>query len=63
MNICPVGAEVFHANGQTDRHDETLLAMVIYVHTNIHSTTLLFTCCTTVMHKHMGLARVKSEPC
>jgi hypothetical protein len=32
MNICSVGAEVFHANGQIDRHDETWLAMVIYEH-------------------------------
>jgi hypothetical protein len=22
MKICPVGAEFFHADGQTDRHDE-----------------------------------------
>jgi len=23
MNISPVGAELFHADGRTDRHDET----------------------------------------
>ena len=23
MKICPVGAELFHVNRQTDRHDET----------------------------------------
>jgi len=23
MKICPVGAEFFHADRQTDRHDET----------------------------------------
>jgi len=23
MNICPVGAELFHADGKTDRHDYT----------------------------------------
>jgi len=39
MNICPVGADVFHANGQTDRHDETRLAMVIYEH--IYTQTLI----------------------
>jgi len=22
MNICPVGAELFHVDGKTDRHDD-----------------------------------------
>jgi len=32
---------------------------LLALHINIHSTTLLFTCCTTVMHKHRDLGGVK----
>jgi hypothetical protein len=30
MKICPVGAELFHANGQPDRHDEANSRLLQY---------------------------------
>ena len=27
MKICPVGAELFHAGGRTDRHEEAIVSL------------------------------------
>jgi hypothetical protein len=60
MKICPVGAEVFHVDGQIDRQTDmmklgwwwSLMSTCTHVLININSTTLLSMCCTTVMHTH-----------
>jgi len=38
MKIPPVGAELFHAGGRTDRHDEAISLFCEYTFKNVYNT-------------------------